>query len=414
TLNYENNSFFFIKTKSGLQPVGNFMENIPTIPEFVASINKRFKLKTEQDGIDFQTALYVFDQKNFNKGFFQKGNIWYFIREKFFDDISGYQVVTDNNGTITSIIYNRKMEVELPEELIAEGKKASFPKPTPSVIEKSDSLFMRDYAFKQLKYRFSVEEISTPELKKVSGAGFYNVQIFYTQGDESNQYESTINTCLLAVNGAFGKDSRWAELIQNELFTKSIQKSFMLKSEKEARQFEILLDTLWPILDPATPKNFYKKDDIWFFVREVSGDETTAMMVLTDKIGKVLYTKYGTVDENNIMRLRMKDENFKIDYAFNLMKPQNNNLTVKAGTNIPVEISFNVLPAQAKGAWVLTRFDGKKTGFYASTSIESPYTDEIPAKYLTEGAHTVEYLLLPSGPDTDKPLGKIILNITVN
>jgi len=114
------------------------------------------------------------------------------------------------------------------------------------------------------------------------------------------------------------------------------------------------------------------------------------------------------------LKLRMKDPNFKVSYDFALTTPADTKVDLKKGSSLPVTIQFNALAANARGAWILTRFNGKKVGMRAGTSIESPFNDEVPDKVLTEGQHTLEYLLLPNGQSTDNPLGLVKIEIKVN
>lgn len=44
------------------------------------------------------------------KTFYKKGNAWFFVRDTFFDDKSGYAVEVDTNGKIVAINYNLKLK----------------------------------------------------------------------------------------------------------------------------------------------------------------------------------------------------------------------------------------------------------------------------------------------------------------
>ncbi len=89
--------------------------------EFIKNIkSKNFRLNTEEDGVAFQSMLKLFDNER-GLGFFEEDDIWYFIRDEFFDDIKAYVVTTDNKGQVLSIVYEGKLEKQLPEILLKPG-----------------------------------------------------------------------------------------------------------------------------------------------------------------------------------------------------------------------------------------------------------------------------------------------------
>ncbi len=62
----------------------------------------------------------------------------------------------------------------------------------------------------------------------------------------------------------------------------------------------------------------------------------------------------------------------------------------------------------------MTRFDGRDTGMYAGSSIESPFTDGIHGGTLENKHHAVEFFLLKSGAeDTENALSEMKIEITL-
>lgn len=170
---------------------------------------------------------------------------------------------------------------------------------------------------------------------------------------------------------------------------------------------------------------FYKKDDLWLFVRDESFGEENGYIVQTNKKGNIVRLSYSGFTETDILRFRMQAPNFKIDYNFELEKPATTTINYKKDDLINaaaergeyeylnVEIAFNALAVNAKGAWILTRFNQQNEGMSAGSNMVSPFTDNIPITELPTGKHQIEYLLLNPGQQIDNPLGKIILNINI-
>lgn len=86
------------------------------LPQLLAVINKRFKLRSDADAQKIQWALDVIypvrslddddgDDDPAVKFFRQDGRRWDFIRGHFFDKYAGFVFTTDDDGTITKISY---------------------------------------------------------------------------------------------------------------------------------------------------------------------------------------------------------------------------------------------------------------------------------------------------------------------
>jgi hypothetical protein len=137
-------------------------------------------------------------------------------------------------------------------------------------------------------------------------------------------------------------------------------------------------------------------------------------ILIVDEENKVSYMEYATISEESILRIKMKDPIYKVDYKFKLVKPATNKITVKQGEGLRVEISFDADMVNAKGCWIMTRFDGRDGGMYAGSSIESPFTDGMTGMSLENSNHTVEYFLLKNGgTDIENALGVIKIEIEV-
>jgi len=135
-------------------------------------------------------------------------------------------------------------------------------------------------------------------------------------------------------------------------------------------------------------------------------------MVKADDKGIIKYVDYSTITDKKILRFKMNDTNFIVDYKFKLVSPTINKIILKKGEGLSVEISFDADMVNAKNAWILTRLDGYDMGMKVSTNMESPYNDGITGMALENQYHTVEYFLLESGgTDIENALGVIQIEI---
>ena len=412
---YNNNTIqelYFIKTDNKLTSFKNLSELLAS-NEFLESIkSKKFKLTTEEDGIAFQSILKLMDNER-GLGFFIEENTWYFIRDKFFDDVKAYVVTTDKNGQITNIAYENKLKKVLPETVLKAGETTNYSN-SEATFSKKDSVYMRNYLFDNTNYKFEVTPLNFYSINKISSILINKCNLKVTEGDEGSSFTNNTPFVLVSNNNEYIKTSI-NELLETSLFLKSLQEKYTLKTEDDARLFQYVLDDLSPVSKfDIELKTFYKKDNMWFFVREKSFDDLKGYILLVDEKNKVSHIEYTTISEKNILRLKMKDPNFKVDYKFKLVQPTSNKITLKQGKGLNVEISFDAEMVNAIGAWILTRRDGKDAGMHAATTMKSPFTDKIPSEALENQFHTYKYFLLKNGgTDIENALGVIKIEIEV-
>ncbi len=435
-------SIFFLKQGNKLTPIDIDMSMIPTTKEFISSIKKSFSLKTDEDALSFQTMLSAFDRQAFSKGYYQSGNKWYFVRSEMFGDKSGFLVTTDDAGKVQKIEYTGKFEVEIPEtkdsgekekyneeevlelmlstftdiiqaQLDKESNEDMFAAPTPKVHpSEKDSKEMQKIVAKMYKHRFEAEVLTSKYLPLVSDAKIYNAALIIDQSTPEYQSESRQNTIVIDYKGELSRVGNLKSMFSNNLFLNSIKSDFSLKKEANIKAFNSLLDELDPGEKDAVET--VKKDNIIAYIREKSFDDKMAYLLLLDKIGKIIAIDYNNYNEKSILKLKAKDPNYKVDFAFKLVKPTSTKLTISADETIPVEITFDEKSALVHSAWLLTQLDGKMMGMEVnSEGIESPFSDEIPGEYLKSGKHLVEYILMPPGNNTKKAFAKITIEVEV-
>jgi len=405
---------YFIKSANKLTAF-SYTNDMLASNEFIESIKtKKFKLNTEDDGVAFQSMLKLMDNER-GLGFFKEDNIWYFIRSKFFDDIKAYVVSTDKKGQISKVSYVDELEKTLPETLLKPGETIQNTDAQKATISKKDSAFMNSYLLDKVNYVFEITPLDFYSINKISTISLNKCALKVTEGEEGMSSTSIISCMLVSNDNEYIKQSSVDGLLEMPLFLKSLQDKYTLKTEDDARLFQYVLDDLSPVnKSDIELKTFYKKDNMWFFVREKPFDDYKGYILVVDENNKVSYMEYAKISEESILRIKMKDPNYKIDYKFKLVKPATNKVTVKQGEGLSVEITFDADMVNAKGAWILTRFDGRNAGMCAGTSIDSPYTDGIAGGALENSSHTVEYFLLKNGSeDIEQALDVIKIEIEV-
>lgn len=383
--------------------------------EFLESIkSKKFKLITDDDGVAFQSMLKLMDNER-GLGFFKEDNTWYFVRSEFFDDLEVYIITVDKKGQISKVVYEDRLEKALPETLLKAGEIVQNTDFENTTISKKDSTYMHNYLLDNVNYVFEISPLNFYSVNKISTILLNKCNLKVTEGQEGMSSTTNNSFMLVSSNDEYIKQASVNGLLEMPLFLKSLQEKYTLKTEEDARLFQYVLDDLAPVSSSDIElKTFYKKDNMWFFVRKKSFDDLKGYILVVDDKNKVSYMEYTTISEESILRIKMKDPNYKIDYKFKLVEPSTNKVTLKKGEGLSVKISFDEDMVNAKGCWILTLFDGNNGGMYAGTSIESPYTDGMTGMSLENRSHTVEYFLLENGAeDTEDALGVIKIEIKV-
>lgn len=396
---------YFLKHGSSYIEFASLHEMLAS-ESFVKAFNKKFVLKSEEDGLALRSLFFQFDDES-RKGFFQKDGKWYFIRSEFFDDYSGYEIMTDKKGRVTQIISHSDLKVEIPAQLMGSAANKRYKKPGSDYLSNDDIHNMESKLREKADFNFKLEAMDISPLG--INLQVYDADLIVREVTEEGSVATFERPfALLLKDGEFAVVESKRKIEQHDLFAKAIKEKYVIKTEVDAQAFETFLD----LLGGAEVKKHYFKEGIWYFVREESSDVPSGYMVKVDEVGNFKYWDNQEFSDKNILRFKMRDDDFEMDFAFKMVKPSGD-LEITISDKIPVEITYNADMVNAVGAWIMTRSNGKMVGMEASTNMESPFIDDIPGSYLGTGTHLVEYLLLPPGQDTSKPLGHIKINVTV-
>jgi hypothetical protein len=397
----------FLKTDAGITTYEDFFDLIQA-DELLKSINPDFKLKTEEDGIQLRSLFFKIDMQSMD-GFFKTDNAWYFILRDFFGEVQGYKVSVDANGTIKKIEYSSDLGIDVPLEKMGEDSNIRFDKPDKDYISTSDTKKMIEMLSGKASYSFEVAPSSFENADLP--VNIYTANLVVITKGEYGDSKSNSPFIVIEKENKIELVSSMSDLIDNLIFNKAICSAFTIKNEIDAKKLEKFIDEIDPTDNQE--KRFYKQEDVWFFVRENMFDQMKGYLAMVDEEGKIKAFDSSDINFQGIMKLRMKDPSYVVDWAFKKVKPTEASVTVTEADEIPVKITFNADAVNARGAWILTRANGKKIGMEAGTNMESPFTDDIPAKYLGKGTHTVEYILLPPGQNYDDELAKVVIEVVV-
>lgn len=409
---YSINSAYFIKVKKELTAFKNAYDLLAS-DLFINSL-KKFTLKSNEEAIQFQTALLLFDDQKFNDGFFRKDKQWTFVRKAFFSRAELIVVNTNEKGQIIKIEY--QYESEMPEYESTAAREELLTEANIEKTPKKDSLEILKYLAENVDYNFTIKAQSFPELKYLSHADFYLIELKINEVEGDVSSTTTRESNLMTFEKQIYSNYSFIDLIKSDLFFKSINPEYIIANIDDATNFESILDAILPVSSNEESLKSHTKlaDDIWAFTRGESFDQKQGWLVQLNEKNQIKQLTYGEISDIAVLRIRMQDPNYKVDYAFKLNTPKTTEITINEGDNLEIEIAFNEMPVNAAGAWIMTRFNGKEVGIMASTQMESPFYEAVPPQALTKGKHVLEYLLLKPGNDTANPLGHIILNIIVN
>ncbi len=271
--------------------------------KFIKAINPKFRLKTDNDANQFGSMLYALRYGNIGK-IFREDNKWCFINGKWFGKLEYYEVSTNDKNIITSIDYISK-EMETPEN--AKPFDLDF-----SYLEKIEEKLDKKYKKlikKELKKDFPscTFDVVPMEIKNLKS----DIKLFYCRFKITHKSEYGSNSShdifvLMKNKNKYTIIEDEEDLLNNEIFNKTVISNFRIKNDEQARDFERMLDIIMPDYNIFDRKH-YKKDGVWCFVRNDDFGQPQGILVVVDKNGKIIYTeKCYNINESSIKEAKEK------------------------------------------------------------------------------------------------------------
>ena len=297
---------YFIKSDNKLTPYKT-LNDMFSSSEFIESIKiKKFKLNTDEDGLAFEGLLWSIDKER-GLGFFKEDNVWYFVRSEFFDNKEVFVVSTDENGQINSVIYEEKLQKEMPDLPVESYKLAltkaaaaaasAPPQNTASKIKtvsEKDSTYMNNYLLDDLNYVFEISPESLNSVNAISTISIYKCALKITE----NAFVNRTPFLIVANNETYIKQSEGEKVLNMPIFLESLEEKYKLKTEADAKLFFNLLNDLE--LFEFNRKDdelntYYEKDKKWIFVRKKSFGKMKGYVLTVDEKHKVSHIEYTDV-----------------------------------------------------------------------------------------------------------------------
>lgn len=403
-------SYYFLVKANEVYPFES-SEYLIQSAEFIATLRPDFRLKTQEDGLKFLSFLYLVDQEHFHQGFFKQNNDWYFVRRMFFDDYLGWKVSTEASGKIISFEYSADIQLDLPEEMLeAANQNRYYEQPAAPEISAEAHQRMEEYAAGQFTYSFEERKVESLITSKITTADITELMLKISAGQEDFNYTENRPLWAMEMNHSIEVFSYVDDLLTSDKFLQSIKPDFSLKNEENALVFETFLDAVSDF--DRSEKLRTQKDNRWIFIRSKSFDEGRGFIVSINEEGRIQSIRYDDRINPDAPEQEPFDET-TADWGFQLVDPQNNQVSIAEGVPVFVQISFNEAHVNRMGAWILTRFNGEPNGMLAGTEMYSPFSDQIETGQLTPGQHTIDYLLMRPGMDEENPLAIISIEVEV-
>jgi hypothetical protein len=404
-------SALFVREKQTLHSYKNAVEYLES-SSFIASINPKFLLDSDEDAELFQSFLYLVDGNYFSEGFFNEGTTWYFIRDEFFGDVEAWIVETDGTGHITAIIYSYDMQKELPELRGSMTPLHDVNHYEETFIDEHIQQHMEQALEKNLFYTLEAEPFEHTILSQVWEGTWTKAWLTTEKVDaDGYQYTSTLSIYTFDVGGDIYLFGSIEAALGFPVVIESIHPKFTLSTDEQASLFEQALDIL--LNDDAPDAYHSAHGNTWLFIRDEWFGDGMGFIVKTDDYGKILSVEYSysiPLGEEIIEKEPPIDPS-TVDWTLIRLEPENDSFQIIEGEGISVALEFDAYAANQVGAWMLTELNGEFFGMnYDSAGLYSPYYDWISTDELPVGEHAFSYSLMEPG---ETPLDSVSFIVTV-
>lgn len=388
-----------------------------TSEAFLETLSDTFRLQDEQSALRFQSLLYQIDENPFHEGFFRQGDRWYFVRDEFFGELELWVLDVNGEGSVLSIEHLYGVEMELPE---SRGGLDSYDLELRAASSRSltplERLWISTDLQKDLEYTLEVEPVSGKELSSIWQGDWSRLSISTEEKDmEGYTYTSTTSALAYTLEDQVYTFGYLPDALGAPEVVSSMAEGFLLADEASALLFESALDLL--LADQAEQTSHFQRSGSWYFIRGQWFDDLEGVVIELDPQGQISYVYYDYYIPSEAEEIEEEpyfDESL-VDWSLLLLEPAAQELSLVEGQGLSVAFEFDSYAAEQLGAWILTMIDDEPYGMnYSSSGLYSPYYDWIDSTYLSAGVYTVSYLLMKPGMDTQAPLSRLDLTVTVS
>ncbi len=407
-------SGIFVKAGDSLRPYESPTDFF-TSKEFLSTLKTDYRLLTDEDAYVFQSFLYVVDGNFFHEGFFNEGTTWYFVRDEFFGDIEAWMVETDAEGRIVLLKHGYGIELDLPQEMKEASNQDRYYAQRASIeVSDADVGFMREHLEKKLVYNLEVFPIQSGVLQQIWNGRWYELVISTEETYEDYSYTTTFNMCAFYKDQEFFLYSSVEEALNSYVVMDSLHDDFVLLEEEQVILFEVALDEL--AKHDSTDTSRFQRNGNWYFIRSQWFGDGEGFVVSIDDLGQInsIYYDYYIAMDAQEEEFEEPFDASLVDWTMYRLEPEEDMYIIVEGEGVEVGLEFDAYAAFRVGAWMLTLFNGEFWGMdYNSEGISSPYYDWIPPEMLPIGQHSLSYLLMNPGSETEVPLSRVDLEVIV-
>jgi hypothetical protein len=407
-------SGIFVKTGDSLFPYRTPTDFF-TSKEFLLTLNKDYRLLTDEDAYVFQSFLYVVDGNFFHEGFFNEGTTWYFVRDEFFGDIEAWIVETDSEGRIVLLEHGYGVELDLPQEMKeASNQERYYSQGASLEVTDEDLEFMRQHLEERLVYDLEVFPIENEVLPRIWDGRWYELVISTEEDDEDYSYTTTFNAYAFDKGNELFLYGSVEEALNSYIVMDSVHDDFVLLEEEQVILFEAALDTLLTHDNVDTSRLL--RNGNWYFIRSQWFGDGEGFVVSIDDLGHIssIYYDYYIAMDAQEEELEEPFDASLVDWTMYRLEPEEDVYTIIEGEGVEVGLEFDAYAASQVGAWMMTLFNGEFWGMnYSSDGMSSPYYDWISPEILPVGQHSLSYLLMKPGSETEEPLSRVDFEVVV-
>lgn len=404
-------SALFVQEENTLYSYKNVEEYLESF-SFIASLQPKFLLASDEEAELFQSFLYLVDGNYFSEGYCTIDNTWYFIRDEFFGEKEAWIVETDETGHITAITYEYDLQQELPELRGSMTPLHDVDYYDQGLIDQHIQQHMEQALKEKLCYTLEAQPFEQSTLTQLWEGTWTKLWLTTKEVDaEGYQYTSNLSIYAFETREDIYLFGSIEAALGFSVVIEAMHPTFTLSTDEQASLFEQALDTL--LNDEAFDAYYTTQGNTWLFIRQEWFGDGMGFIVKTDDSARILSLeyRYSIPLEEEIIEEEPPLDPSTVDWTLLRVEPQEDSLQIFEGEDISVTLEFDAYAANRVGAWMLTQLNGEFYGMsYDSEGLYSPYYDWISTEGLPIGEHTFSYSLMQPG---ETPLDSVAFTVTV-